>query len=147
HSIDNQSANVQSNLVGFANVLELCRNRGVAHLTNASSSSIYKATTTMPCSRHNGADHPLQLYAPTRRTNERIAQASSHRSGLPATGLRLFTVYGPWGRPDMALLKFTRAILADEPIELFNNGAHRRDFSDVDHIVEGVIRASDTPAT
>lgn len=147
HSIDNPSAYVQSNLVGFANVLELCRNRGVAHLTYASSSSIYGANTNMPFSEHHGADHPLQLYAATKRSNELMAHAYSHLYGLPATGLRFFTVYGPWGRPDMALFKFTRAILAGEPIELFNNGDHSRDFTYVDDIVEGVIRASDTPAT
>jgi UDP-glucuronate 4-epimerase len=146
HSIDNPRAYIQSNLVGFANLLEVCRALGVGHLTYASSSSIYGANTRMPFSEHDGADHPLQLYAATKRSNELMAHAYSHLYGFPTTGLRFFTVYGPWGRPDMALFKFTRAILAGEPIELFNNGDHSRDFTYVDDIVEGVIRASEFPA-
>lgn len=143
YSLENPQAYVESNLVGFANVLEGCRHAGVAHLVYASTSSVYGANTRLPFSEHDGADHPLQFYAATKRANELMAHSYSHLFGLPTTGLRFFTVYGPWGRPDMALFSFTRAILAGEPIKLFNNGGHVRDFTYVDDVVEGVVRASD----
>lgn len=146
YSIENPQAYVQSNLVGFTNILEACRHNRVQHLTYASTSSVYGANTKMPFSEHDGVDHPLQFYAATKRANELMAHSYSHLFGLPTTGLRFFTVYGPWGRPDMALFKFTRAILAGEPIDVFNHGNHTRDFTYVDDIVEGVIRASDRPA-
>jgi UDP-glucuronate 4-epimerase len=132
--------------VGFTNILEACRHGSVAHLTYASTSSVYGANTKMPFSEHDGVDHPLQFYAATKRANELMAHSYSHLFGLPTTGLRFFTVYGPWGRPDMALFKFTRNILAGEPIDVFNYGNHTRDFTYIDDIVEGVIRASDAPA-
>ncbi len=134
---------MDSNLVGFANILEACRHHGVEHLTFASSSSVYGANAAMPFSPHNGADHPLSLYAATKKANEVMAHAYSHLFGLPTTGLRFFTVYGPWGRPDMALFQFTEAILQGKPIALFNQGNMRRDFTYIDDIVEGVVRASD----
>ena len=137
---------VQSNLVGFTNVLEGCRNTGVGHLTYASTSSVYGANRTMPFSEKHGVDHPLQLYAATKRANELMAHSYSHLFALPTTALRFFTVYGPWGRPDMALFLFTRAILAGEPIQVYNHGNHTRDFTYIDDIVEGVIRASDDVA-
>ena len=143
HSIENPHDYVQSNLVAFTNILEACRHHQIPHLTYASTSSVYGANTKMPFSEHDGVDHPLQFYAATKRANELMAHAYSHLFGLSTTALRFFTVYGPWGRPDMALFKFTRAILADEPIELFNEGNHTRDFTFVDDIAEGVIRASD----
>ena len=143
HSLTHPHDYVQSNLVGFVNVMEACRHGGVGHLTYASTSSVYGANTRMPYSEAHGADHPLQLYAATKRANELMAHSYSHLFGLPTTGLRFFTVYGPWGRPDMALFRFTRAILAGEPIQLYNNGEHTRDFTYIDDIVEGVIRASD----
>ena len=124
-------------------MLEACRHAGVAHLTYASTSSVYGANTNMPFSEKNGVDHPLQFYAATKRANELMAHSYSHLFKLPTTGLRFFTVYGPWGRPDMALFLFTKNILAGEPIQLFNNGNHTRDFTFVADIVEGVIRASD----
>ncbi|MCF3932412.1 NAD-dependent epimerase [Acuticoccus sp. M5D2P5] len=146
HSLVNPGAYTQSNLVGFTNILEACRHNAVGHLTYASTSSVYGANTTLPFSEHQGVDHPLQFYAATKRANELMAHSYSHLFRLPTTGLRFFTVYGPWGRPDMALFLFTRKILAGEPIPVFNHGNHSRDFTFVDDIVEGVIRASDTPA-
>jgi UDP-glucuronate 4-epimerase len=146
YSLENPHAYVESNLVGFTNMLEACRHAGVEHLTYASTSSVYGANTRLPFSEHDGVDHPLQFYAATKRANELMAHSYSHLFRLPTTGLRFFTVYGPWGRPDMALFSFTRAILAGAPIKLFNNGNHIRDFTFVDDIAEGVIRASDQPA-
>lgn len=146
HSLENPRAYVDSNLVGFVNVLEACRHARVAHLTYASTSSVYGANTRMPFSEHGPADHPLQLYAATKRANELMAHSYSHLFSLPTTGLRFFTVYGPWGRPDMALFTFTRNILAGRPIPVFNNGNHSRDFTYIDDIVEGVVRASDAIA-
>lgn len=146
YSIDNPMAYVGTNLVGFANVLEACRHHAVAHLVYASSSSVYGANTEMPFSVHDNVDHPLSLYAASKKANELMAHTYSHLYRLPTTGLRFFTVYGPWGRPDMALFKFTRAILAGEKIQVFNHGQHRRDFTYVDDIVEGVIRVLDRVA-
>lgn len=146
YSIENPRAYVESNVVAFTNILEACRQAQVEHLTYASTSSVYGANTTMPFSEDEPADHPLQFYAATKRANELMAHSYSHLFNLPTTGLRFFTVYGPWGRPDMALFLFTRAMLAGEPIRLFNGGNHIRDFTYVDDIVEGVIRASDKPA-
>ncbi|TGQ66910.1 MAG: NAD-dependent epimerase [Mesorhizobium sp.] len=146
YSLENPRAYVESNIVAYTNILEACRNGGIAHLTYASTSSVYGANTDMPFSEHRPADHPLQFYAATKRANELMAHSYSHLFRLPTTGLRFFTVYGPWGRPDMALFLFTRNILAGEPIKLFNNGNHTRDFTYVEDIAEGVIRASDTPA-
>lgn len=146
YSIENPLAYIGTNLVGFANVLECCRHTGVTHLVYASSSSVYGANTTMPFSVHHNVDHPVSLYAASKKANELMAHTYSHLYGLPTTGLRFFTVYGPWGRPDMALFKFTRAIIAGEPIEVFNYGRHRRDFTYIDDIVEGVIRVLDRPA-
>jgi len=146
YSLENPHAYVESNIVGFTNILEACRHAAVPHLTYASTSSVYGANTTMPFSEHHGVDHPLQFYAATKRANELMAHSYSHLFRLPTTGLRFFTVYGPWGRPDMALFKFTRNILAGEPIQLFNHGNHIRDFTYVDDIAEGVIRASDAIA-
>jgi UDP-glucuronate 4-epimerase len=143
YSIENPMAYVRTNLVGFANILEGCRHTGVAHLVYASSSSVYGLNTRMPFSVHDNVDHPASLYAASKKANELMAHTYSHLYGLPTTGLRFFTVYGPWGRPDMALFKFTRAILAGEPIDVFNYGKHRRDFTYIDDIVEGVIRALD----
>lgn len=146
YSIENPLAYIDSNIVGFAHILEGCRNHEVEHLVYASSSSVYGANTAMPFSIHQNVDHPLSLYAASKKANEHMAHTYSHLYGLPTTGLRFFTVYGPWGRPDMALFKFTRAILAGEPIQVFNYGKHRRDFTYVDDIVEGVIRTLDRPA-
>ncbi len=146
YSIDNPLAYINSNIVGFAHILEGCRHHGVEHLVYASSSSVYGANTTMPFSIHQNVDHPLSLYAASKKSNELMAHTYSHLYKLPTTGLRFFTVYGPWGRPDMALFKFTKAIIAGEPIQAFNYGKHRRDFTYVDDIVEGVIRILDRPA-
>jgi len=146
YSIENPLAYIDSNIVGFAHVLEGCRHHGVQHLVYASSSSVYGANTSMPFSVHQNVDHPLSLYAASKKSNELMAHTYSHLFGLPTTGLRFFTVYGPWGRPDMALFKFTRAILAGEPIEVFNHGRHRRDFTYVDDVVEGLLRVLDRPA-
>lgn len=146
HSIENPRAYIDSNIVGFVNVIEGCRHAKVPHLTYASTSSVYGANTTMPFSEHHGVDHPLQLYAATKRANELMAHSYSHLYRLPTTGLRFFTVYGPWGRPDMALFLFTKNILEGKPIPVFNYGNHMRDFTYVDDIVEGVIRASDDVA-
>lgn len=146
YSIENPLAYIDSNIVGFAHILEGCRHHGVEHLVYASSSSVYGANTTMPFSVHHNVDHPLSLYAASKKANELMAHAYSHLYNLPTTGLRFFTVYGPWGRPDMALFKFTKAILAGEKIPVFNYGKHRRDFTYIDDIVEGVIRILDRPA-
>jgi len=140
YSIENPHSYVDSNLVGFLNILEGCRHTAVGHLVYASSSSVYGANTSMPFSVHDNIDHPLSLYAATKKANELMAHTYSHLYGLPTTGLRFFTVYGPWGRPDMALFKFTKNILAGEPIDVFNYGNHRRDFTYIDDIVEGVVR-------
>ena len=146
YSIQNPLSYVHSNMVGFAHVLEGCRRHGIEHLVYASSSSVYGANTAMPFSVQQTVDHPLSLYAASKKANELMAHCYSHLYQLPTTGLRFFTVYGPWGRPDMALFKFTRAILAREPIQVFNNGKHRRDFTYIDDIVEGVVRVLDRPA-
>ena len=146
YSLENPRSYVESNLIGFTNILEACRHAGVAHLTYASTSSVYGANTKMPSSEHGPADHPLQFYAATKRANELMAHSYSHLFALPTTGVRFFTVYGPWGRPDMAPFKCTKSILADEPIPVFNNGNHTRDFTYIDDIAEGVIRASDAVA-
>ena len=147
NSIENPLAYVESNIVGFAHILEGCRYNKVEHLVYASSSSVYGANTTMPFSVHDNVDHPLSLYAASKKANELMAHTYSHLYDLSTTGLRFFTVYGPWGRPDMALFKFTKAILADESIPVFNYGKHRRDFTYIDDIVKGVIRVLDQPAT
>ena len=146
YSIENPSSYIDTNLVGFGNILEGCRHNGVEHLVYASSSSVYGANTTMPFSVHDNVDHPLSLYAASKKANELMAHTYSHLYQLPTTGLRFFTVYGPWGRPDMALFLFTKKILAGEPIDVFNYGGHRRDFTYIDDIVEGVIRTLDHPA-
>jgi len=146
YSLENPHAYVDSNLVGFVNVLEGCRHSGVEHLVFASSSSVYGANTRMPFSIHHNVDHPVSLYAATKKANELMAHTYAHLYGLPCTGLRFFTVYGPWGRPDMALFLFTRAILAGEPIDVFNHGRMRRDFTYIDDIVEGVVRVTDRVA-
>ena len=143
YSLTNPHAYVDSNLVGFVNILEACRHHEVKHLTYASSSSVYGANTEMPFSIHHNVDHPLSLYAATKKANELMAHTYSHLYQLPTTGLRFFTVYGPWGRPDMALWLFTKAILAGESIDVFNNGKMRRDFTYIDDIVQGVIRVAD----
>ncbi len=147
YSLENPHAYVNANLVGFLNVLEGCRHHRTGHLVYASSSSVYGANRTLPFSARHGADHPLSLYAATKRANELMAHSYSHLYGLPATGLRFFTVYGPWGRPDMALFAFTRNILEGRPIDVFDHGRHRRDFTYVDDIVEGVVRVLDRPAS
>jgi UDP-glucuronate 4-epimerase len=143
HSLTHPYDYVQSNIVAFTNILEACRHNKTPHLTYASTSSVYGANTSMPFSEHDGVDHPLQFYAATKRANELMAHAYSHLFRLPTTGLRFFTVYGPWGRPDMALFLFVKAILAGEPIKVFNQGNHTRDFTYVDDVAQGVIRASD----
>jgi UDP-glucuronate 4-epimerase len=147
YSIENPSAYIQSNLVGFATILEGCRHHGVEHLVYASSSSVYGGNRQMPFSEQHPVNHPVSLYAATKKANELMAHTYSHLYGLPATGLRFFTVYGPWGRPDMAPMLFARAILAGEPIRVFNHGRMERDFTYIDDIVEGVIRCLDKPAT
>jgi UDP-glucuronate 4-epimerase len=146
YSIENPHAYVDSNLVGFANILEGCRHTGAEHLVYASSSSVYGGNTRLPFSEHDNIDHPVSLYAATKKANELMAHTYSHLFRLPTTGLRFFTVYGPWGRPDMALFLFTRAILEGRPIDVFNNGNMVRDFTYIDDIVEGVIRVVDRPA-
>lgn len=140
YSVENPRAYVQSNLVGFGNILECCREHEIAHLVYASTSSVYGANQTMPFAETQGVGHPMSLYAATKRSNEVMAHSYSHLFSLPTTGLRFFTVYGPWGRPDMALFRFTRAILRDEPIDVYNGGDMKRDFTYVDDIVEGVLR-------
>ncbi len=146
YSIENPHAYIDSNIVGFMNILEGCRHNTVAQLTYASSSSVYGANEGLPFSVHDNVDHPLSLYAASKKANELMAHTYSHLYQLPTTGLRFFTVYGPWGRPDMALFLFTRAILAGEPINVFNYGKHKRDFTYIDDIVEGVIRTLDATA-
>lgn len=146
YSLKNPHAYVDSNLVGFTNILEGVRHNRVKHLVYASSSSVYGANTEMPFSVHHNVDHPVSLYAATKKANELMAHCYSHLYRMPTTGLRFFTVYGPWGRPDMALFLFTKAILAGEPIDLFNHGRMRRDFTYIDDIVEGVVRVLDRPA-
>jgi UDP-glucuronate 4-epimerase len=143
YSIENPLAYVDSNLLGFGHILEGCRRNGVEHLVYSSSSSVYGANTTMPFSVHDNVDHPLSLYAATKKANELMAHTYSHLYRLPTTGLRFFTVYGPWSRPDMAMLKFSHKIMRGEPIDVFNYGKHRRDFTYIDDIVEGVIRVLD----
>lgn len=140
YSLENPHAYVDSNLVGFVNLLECCRHHAVPHLVFASSSSVYGANTTMPFSVHDNVDHPVSLYAATKKANELMAHTYSHLYGLPCTGLRFFTVYGPWGRPDMALFLFTQAILENKPIQVFNHGKMQRDFTYIDDIIEGVVR-------
>lgn len=147
HSLTHPHDYVESNIVGFTNILEACRYNDVQHLTYASTSSVYGANTAMPFSEHDGVNHPLQFYAATKRANELMAHAYSHLFRLPTTGLRFFTVYGPWGRPDMALFLFTKNIIEGKPIKVFNHGNHTRDFTYIDDIVEGVIRTSDSAAT
>ncbi|MDX9841749.1 MAG: NAD-dependent epimerase, partial [Desulfobulbus sp.] len=146
YSLVNPHSYVDTNLVGFVNLLEGCRHTGVQHLVYASSSSVYGANTKMPFSVHDNVDHPVSLYAASKKANELMAHTYSHLFGLPTTGLRFFTVYGPWGRPDMALFLFTRAILEDRPIDVFNNGNMERDFTYIDDIVEGVVRVIDRVA-
>lgn len=145
YSVENPHVYVQSNLVGFSNVLEGCRHTGVRHLVYASSSSVYGANTVMPFATHHNVDHPVSLYAATKKANELMAHTYSHLYGLPTTGLRFFTVYGPWGRPDMALFKFTKAIIDGQPIDVYNQGRMRRDFTYVDDIVEGIVRVAARP--
>jgi len=146
YSLENPLSYIDSNLVGFGHILEGCRHNGVAHLVYASSSSVYGANTQMPFSVHHNVDHPLSLYAATKKANELMAHTYSHLYDLPTTGLRFFTVYGPWDRPDMALQKFAQAITKGETIKVFNYGNHRRDFTYIDDIVDGVIRILDRPA-
>ena len=145
YAAENPHVYVSSNVTGFLHVLEGCRHHGVGHLVFASTSSVYGANTAMPFSEHQPTEHPLTLYAATKKANELMAHSYAHLYGTPCTGLRFFTVYGPWGRPDMALFLFTRAILAGEPIKVFNHGRHKRSFTYVDDIVEGVIRTLDHP--
>jgi len=146
-SIENPKAYVDSNIVGFLSILEACRHHGVGNLIYASSSSVYGANTRLPFAVGDTVDHPLSLYAASKKANELMAHTYSHLYGLPTTGLRFFTVYGPWGRPDMAMWKFVRAILAGEPIELYNHGRMRRDFTYVDDVVESIVRLTGRPAT
>lgn len=147
YSLVNPHAYIESNIVGFTNILEGCRHSEVKHLAYASSSSVYGGNTHMPFSEHHGVDHPVSLYAATKKANELMAHTYSHLFNLPTTGLRFFTVYGPWGRPDMALFLFTKAILAGEPIKVFNHGKMIRDFTYIDDIAEGVVRVLDRTAT
>lgn len=146
YSIENPLAYIESNLVGFANILEGCRHNNVEHLVYASSSSVYGSNTKMPFSVHDNVNHPVSLYAATKKSNELLAHSYSHLYQLPTTGLRFFTVYGPWDRPDMALQKFAQAIVNNKSIQLFNYGNHRRDFTYIDDIVEGIMRVLDKPA-
>ena len=147
YSLENPYAYIDSNITGFMNILEACRYYPVKHLVFASSSSVYGANTLMPFSVNHNVDHPLSIYAATKKSNELMAHTYSHLYDIPVSGLRFFTVYGPWGRPDMALFIFTRKILNGEPIDVFNNGQHKRDFTYIDDIVEGVVRVSDNIAT
>ncbi len=147
YSIENPEAYIDSNIVGFLTILEGCRHHGIEHLVYASSSSVYGATMSMPfVEASSSTDHPVSLYAATKRSNELMAHAYAHLYGLPVTGLRFFTVYGPWGRPDMAYFKFTKALFAGDTIDVFNNGQHARDFTYIDDAVEGIIRTLDAPA-
>ncbi|MEK7671284.1 MAG: NAD-dependent epimerase [Bacteroidota bacterium] len=143
YSLVNPHAYVNANILGFLNVLEGCRHNGIEHLVFASSSSVYGANTHMPFSVHDNVDHPVSMYAATKKANELMAHSYAHLYRVPCTGLRFFTVYGPWGRPDMALFLFTKAILEGKPIDVFNNGQHQRDFTYIDDVVEGVVRVSD----
>jgi UDP-glucuronate 4-epimerase len=145
YSLENPGAYVESNIIAFTNILEACRYSNVKHLTYASTSSVYGANTNMPFSERQGVDHPLQFYAATKRANELMAHSYAHLFRLPATGLRFFTVYGPWGRPDMSPMLFAKAILAGEPIRVFNHGKMRRDYTYIDDIVEGVVRTLERP--
>lgn len=147
YSLINPQAYIDSNVTGFLNVLEGCRNFGIGHLVYASSSSVYGANTSMPFSTQDNVDHPVSLYAASKKANELMAHTYSHLFQIPTTGLRFFTVYGPWGRPDMAPIIFAKKILAGEPIDVFNFGNHRRDFTYIDDIVEGIIRTLDKPST
>ena len=147
YSLENPHVYINSNIVGFVNILEVCRHHNIKHLAYASSSSVYGNNTKMPLSTSDNVDHPISLYAATKKSNELMAHTYSHLFGLPTTGLRFFTVYGPWGRPDMAYFLYTKAILAGQPIKVFNNGNMVRDFTYVDDIVEGVVRVIDSPAT
>ena len=147
YSLQNPQAYVQANLAGFVNILEGCRHGCIRHLVFASSSSVYGGNTKLPFSEHDNIDHPVSLYAATKKSNELMAHAYSHLFALPVTGLRFFTVYGPWGRPDMALFLFAKAILEDRPIDVFNHGRMQRDFTYIDDIAEGVVRVLDKPAT
>jgi len=146
YSLENPQAYVDANVTGFLNVLENVRNLGTDHLVYASTSSVYGSNTNMPFSVHDNVDHPVSLYAATKKANELMAHTYSHLFQVPCTGLRFFTVYGPWGRPDMALFKFTKQILAGQPIDIFNYGHHKRDFTYIDDIVEGIVRVLDRPA-
>jgi len=147
YSLENPHAYIDSNIIGFTNILECCRHHHIGHLVYASSSSVYGMNGSMPFSVHDNVDHPISLYAATKKANELMAHTYSHLYNIPTTGLRFFTVYGPWGRPDMALFLFTDAILKGEPIKVFNNGEMQRDFTYIDDIVEGIIRVTDKPAT
>lgn len=147
YSLENPQAYIDANLVGFGHILEGCRQNGIEHLVYASSSSVYGANTKLPFSEDDPVDHPVSLYAATKKANELMAHTYAHLYGIPCTGLRFFTVYGPWGRPDMAFFKFTKAILANEPIPVYNHGQLTRDFTYIDDIVEGVMRVIDRPAT
>jgi UDP-glucuronate 4-epimerase len=146
YSLDNPQSYIDSNIVGFGNILEGCRHAKVAHLVYASSSSVYGANTSLPYSEHDHVDHPLSLYAASKKANELMAHTYSHLYDLPTTGLRFFTVYGPWGRPDMALFKFAHAMLNGQPIDVYNNGQHSRDFTYIDDVIEGVVRVLNKPA-
>ncbi len=145
YSLENPMAYMNSNIVGFINILEACRHHSIQHLTYASSSSVYGMNEAMPFSTHDNVDHPISLYAASKKSNELMAHTYSHLFGIPSTGLRFFTVYGPWGRPDMALFLFTKAILEGKPIQVFNDGNMRRDFTYIDDIVEGIVRVIDNP--
>ena len=147
YSIENPLAYVNSNIVGFANILENCRHYKIKHLVYASTSSVYGANTLMPFSESDSTNHPLSVYAASKKSNELMAHSYSHLYQLPTTGLRFFTVYGPWGRPDMALFKFTKAIIEDKPIDVFNHGKHTRDFTYIDDIVDGILKTLDNEAT
>lgn len=147
YSLENPRTYIDSNIVGFTNILECCRHHNIGHLVYASSSSVYGMNSSMPFSVHDNVDHPISLYAASKKANELMAHTYSHLFGVPTTGLRFFTVYGPWGRPDMALFLFTKAILAGEPINVFNNGDMQRDFTYIDDIVDGILRVTDKPAT
>jgi UDP-glucuronate 4-epimerase len=146
YSIENPLAYINSNIVGFAHILENCHHYKIDHLIYASSSSVYGANTKTPFSEHDNVNHPLSVYAASKKSNELMAHAYSHLYQLPTTGLRFFTVYGPWGRPDMALFKFTKSILEEKPIDVFNNGKHTRDFTYIDDVVEGIIKTIDNAA-
>ena len=147
YSMENPLAYINSNVVGFAHILENCRYHNIEHLVYASTSSVYGANTKIPFSEHDSANHPLSVYAASKKSNELMAHTYSYLYKLPTTGLRFFTVYGPWGRPDMALFKFTKAILEEKPIDVYNNGKHTRDFTYIDDIVKGIIKTLDNPST